>query len=606
MKSFFIILLSFFLYIVTYLGSQELNLPNAEIRNNTYFLSTDEMKGRYPGTPENQKAADFIDSKFNEIGLSKFNDNYKIPFKFIDTLRLTDKNDVNFSVLIRKPGVPENMLRSRKKHWETAKEWIPMRFSPNGTVEGEIVFCGYGITSQETGYDDYKDIDVTGKIVVVLADSSEGMPLDDFWTPYSDLSYKVDNAAKHGAAGIIFVKVLHDSANVFYDFDVDRNYKSEIIAIHANRTEIADFFPKRFPLLKMERKINETKKPNSFILPDVKVSISVEIENVEKDIDNIIAYVEGTDQELKKEYIIVGANFDGFGAYWETPKWRPKIWTVLNSADNNASGVAALLELAKKIKNSPLKRSVIFTAFNAGTVRQDGAKAFVASPPVPIENIIFMLNLNSVGRINDNKLYAIGTSTAANLSHIINSAKNIDSSLNIIQGQKSYYRSDHIPFYNEAIPVIMLTTGMHTDLQKPTDDAVNINFSGIARIVDYSAEMLTQIANSPMKPVFNPDPLIRDYRTVKKGYRCWLGIVPDYEINPNGIAIADIYRSSPAEKSGLKKGDVIKQFDGKKIENFHDLRVAESLTKPGDIIVLNILRDGQEKAIKVKMAKQNK
>ncbi|MFC2130737.1 M28 family peptidase [Bacteroidota bacterium] len=576
-----------------------------QLKSYVSFLANDEMQGRFPGTPENTKAANYISGKFKEYGLEPIAGDFFMPFKFIDTLDLGENNDVAFMVLIRKPGVPVEMLRSRTKHWKTGKDWLPMRFSKNGNAEGEVVFCGYGITSKETGYDDYQGIDVKDKIVLVLADSSEGMPLDDFWTPESDLSSKADNAAKHGAAAIVFIKVLHDSANVFYGFDVDRKYKSDIVAINANRTMISKLFPKKMPLLKIERGINETKKPNSFVLPDITMAISTEVNEVEKEINNIVGIVKGTDNNLKDEYIVVGANFDGFGSYWYKPKWTPRVWTVLNSADANASGTAAMLELAKRITEAPLKRSVIFAGFNAGVTGSEGAKHFTEKPPVPIEKIALMLNLNTVGRMRDDRLYIIGSGTGSNFFHILNMAKGQDSSINIIQGQKSYCRADHLPFYKSDIPVLMITTGLHTDIGKSTDDSDKINYDGIVRTIDFAENTLNEIGNSPSKPLFNPDPLLADYKKVKKGYRCWFGIVPDYEINAGGLLIADVFRHSPANKANIKSGDIISKFEGKDIKSYHDLKSALRLTKPGDSVQLLIIRGGQEKTVKVKMEKRS-
>ncbi|MFH1052091.1 MAG: M28 family peptidase [bacterium] len=578
----------------------------SQLKSHITFLSSTEMQGRFPGTPENKKAGEYIAGKFKESGLETIGDSYFKPFKYIDTLAIGPSSAVSFDVLIRKPGVPENMLRSRTKTWTSGKDWIPMRFSKNGTAKGEVVFCGYGVTAKESGYDDYEGIDVNGKIVIVLADSSEGLPLDDFWTPYSDLSYKADNALKHGAAAIVFVKVLHDSANVFYDFDVDRKYKSEIVALHANRTLMSEFFTKQEPLLKVEKEINTTKKPKSFVLPDIKMSITVDVEEVQKELNNVVGLVKGTDPDFENEYIVVGANFDGLGAYWETPKWRPKVWTVLNSADFNASGSAALIELAKLVKQNPLKRPVLFVGFNASVTGQDGSKAFISNPPVSAEKMILMINLNTIGKLRNDRLSIIGSGTGANFSQNLNSAKSQDSTLMLIPGHHSFCKSDHLPFYSSDIPVLMFTTGLHTDLWKPSDTQEKINYSEIPRVIYFANNLIQDIGNSGLRPSFFPDPSITEYKDAKRGYDCWLGIMPDYEINQKGLVIADIFRNSPASKSNLKAGDVICKVNGKEIKNYFDLETALSLTKPGDSIQLLIVRDNAEKTINVKAEKHKK
>jgi len=574
------------------------------LKSHVEYLSSTEMNGRFSGTPENLKAGEYIAGKFKEFGLKQFNSSYLQTFKYIDTLDAGKNTNIDFQVLIRKPGVPENMLKYRNKHWTAGKEYIPMRFSSNGKAESELVFCGYGVSAKDLGYDDYAGIDVKNKIVIVLADSAEGLPLEDYWFPYSDLSYKAENAAEHGAAAIIFVKVLHDSANVYYDFDVDWNYTSSIPAVHANRTEIALFFPKEQPLLKIEKEININKRPNSFVLPDVKISLAIELGKVEKDISNIVGYVEGTDANLKDEYIIVGANFDGFGAYWEQPKWRPKVWTVIYSADANASGTAALLELAKYYSTNPLKRSLIIVAFNCNVTGQDGSKYFVQNPPVPKEKIISMINLHSLGKMRDERLFVIGAGTGSNLNEKLNMASREDSSLTVIKGSKSIYPCDHLPFYNAGIPVLMLTTGASTDYGKASDMADKVSSKGLANALNF-AEILTKImANEPEKTNFLPDPALSDYKDVRRGYRCSLGIIPESNSDSKGVVVGDIFKNSAAEKNKFKIGDVIAKFNGKDIKNDYDLYSAESLTKPGDLAQITIIHDGVEKTINVKMEKR--
>jgi hypothetical protein len=558
------------------------------------------MNGRFSGTAENIKAGEYITGKFKEFGLKQFNNSYLQPFKFYDTLDAGKNTNVDFQVLIRKPGVPENMLKYRSKHWTAAKEYLPMRFSSNGKADGELVFCGYGVTAKEQGYDDYAGIDVKNKIVIVLADSAEGLPLDDFWFPYSDLSYKAENAAEHGAAAIIFVKVLHDSANVYYDFDVDWNYTSTIPAVQANRTEIAFFFPKEQPLLKIEKDINSSKKPNSFVLPDVKISLSIELEKVEKEINNILGFVEGTSANLKDEYVIVGANYDGFGAYWDQPKWRPKVWTVRNSAETNATGTAALIELARNISQNPLQRSVIFVAFNANVSGLSGSAFFANNLPFDKSKTALMLNLSSIGKLRNNKLYAVGTGTGSNFNDLLNNIS-LEPEIILSKSTKSIKPEDHLSFYNVEIPVMTFTTGGHNDCGKASDTHDKVFTKELAGVTKSIGNIITATGAMEPKPLFNPDPQIRDYKKTTKGYGCKLGIIPSYEVVTQGLAVCDVMKNSPAEKVKIKGGDIILKIDNKEVNSDYELGLLESLVKPGDNVQITLIKDGAEKVISVKM-----
>ncbi len=605
MKIIFIFSIAICILLLSYTNSTAQNEElQTDMQKYVNYLSSTEMQGRAPGSLENIEAGNFIESKFKEFGLSPINNSYQQKFIFDDSLVVGKKNSATFKILIRKPGVPVEMLRPRKKHWTVSKDWMPMRFSKNATVNGQIVFCGYGVTSKDITYDDYNGIDVKGKIVLVLSDSAEGRPLDDIFTPYSDLKTKVKNAEDHGATGVIFVKVQHDSANTFYDFNVDRDFTDcNIPVIQASRTMIAKFFPKKNPLLKIEKRINELKKPNSFILPDISVEISVDIEKVRKPLFNIAGVVKGSDKNLQKEYIIVACHFDGFGAYWYKPKWHPKEWKVLFSADANASGVAIMLDLAKQIEKNPLKRSVLFIAFNGGTIGQLGSNYYISNPMIPLDNVIFMLDLDMLGRMRNNRLFVFGSGSGTNFNDILHIAVS-DSLTHLIPTINTFAKSDEIPFYKNNIPVMMLFTGKHRDYKTFNDTPDKLNYDGMEQISVIARNIIRQIANNENKPIFQLNPSMNEIKTVKKGYLSWLGIVPDYEVNPDGLIISDIYKFSPAEKAHLKQGDIITEFEGKKVSNCYDLKSTLRLKKPGDKIEMKILRAGKEKIIKVKLQKE--
>jgi len=150
---------------------------------------------------------------------------------------------------------------------------------------------------------------------------------------------------------------------------------------------------------------------------------------------------------------------------------------------------------------------------------------------------------------------------------------------------------------------MMITTGLHTDLWKPSDTHEKLNYSEMPRIINFTSNLLQEIGNSGLRPSFFPDPSITEYKKAKRGYDCWLGIMPDCEINSKGLVIADIFKNSPASKANLKPGDVISKFNGKEIKTYFDLESALSLTKPGDNIQLVVFKDGTERTINLKAEK---
>lgn len=596
------LLLTFIFYYFAF--SQKATSDEAlKIANYVRFLASDELEGRYSGTAGNYKAADFIESKFKEFGLQPISGSYRQTFPFPVAYKFSDKNSVVWEKLIERPGIPKEMWKSIPKTWNNGVEYQPLPISENGTVTGEVVFAGYGITAKDIGYDDYEGIDVNGKIVIVLIDSAEGQPKDERFIPYSKMSYKAMNAREHGAIGIIFVKVQSDSANVFFPLKVSTFHKpSGIIAIQAQRTEIAKFFPKNANLYPTEMEMQKTKKPKSFLIPDTKVTISVDISKETVEVPNVFGLIPGTDPKLSKEYIVIGAHFDHLGWGGENSLYRGKTPAIHNGADDNASGVSAILYLAEYLAKNPLRRSVIVTAFNGEEEGILGSNHFVKNSPVPIEQIVLMLNFDMVGRMKENKLNVFGTGSSTTFDKVIDSVAVLDS-LILTKGSEGYGPSDHSSFYSAKIPVLFMFTGAHSDYHMPSDDAEKIDCDGILKVTSFAKKILDRYGNSNEKPDYIYTPVEKkNGKDNAPGYaKVWFGIVPNFEDNPLGLRISGVSAGSPAEKAGLQSDDIITKFGGKTVKNLQDLTYILREFKPNDIVDVVVIRQGKEIVFKVKL-----
>ncbi|MCX7908464.1 MAG: M28 family peptidase [Ignavibacteria bacterium] len=567
------------------------------------FLASDELEGRYPGTLGNYKAADFIEMKFKEFGLKPIGNTFRHTFPFPVSYKLSEKNSIVWDKLIEKPGVPREMWKSIPKKWNVGVEFQPLPISENGTVTGEVVFAGYGITAKDIGYDDYEGIDVKGKIVIVLTDSAEGQPKDERFVPYSKLSYKAMNAREHGAIGVIFVKVQSDSANVFYPLRVSTFAKpSGIIVVQANRTEIAKFFPKNANLYPTEMELQKTKKPKSFHIPDTRVTITVDIEKETVQIPNVFGLIPGTDPVLSNEYIVLGAHFDHIGWGGENSLYRGKVPAIHNGADDNASGVAAILHLAEYFAKNPIKRSIVVVGFNAEEQGILGSSFFVKNSPVPVDKIVLMLNFDMVGRMKENKLNVFGTGSSTTFDKVVDSVAIIDS-LILTKGSEGYGPSDHSSFYSAKIPVLFLFTGAHGDYHLPSDDAEKIDCDGIIKTSNFAKKVIERYGNSFDKPDYIITPVEKkEGKSGAPGYaKVWFGIVPNFEDNPLGLKISGVTSGSPAEKAGLQSDDIITKFGGKTVKNLQDLTFLLQEFKPNDIVDVVIIRSGKEMTFKVKL-----
>ena len=590
-------------------ANDSLSVTAERLKTHVVYLASEELEGRFPGTTGNYKAADYILSMFKNIGLSAVNNTYKQEFPFITGIKKGDSNLISFDVLVEKPGVPIDQLKPINKRWVVGEDWLPLSFSENGQLNSELVFVGYGITASDIEYDDYKDIDVKGKAVIVMIDSVKQYSKIKEFVRYSDLRYKASNAHRHGAAAVIFVKLQGDSANVFYPLKVEPMFKnSGIIALQANRTSISKFFPKNLNLYPLEQQINKTKKPKSFVLPNIKISLKVDLKNTETIVPNVLGMIKGTDPQKVDEYFVIGAHFDhlGFGEFNSMSISKAK--QIHFGADDNASGTAGMIELADRISKKPLKHSVVFIGFNCEEEGLLGSGYYVKHPLLSLEKTDFMLNLDMIGRLKDNKLTVMGTGSSSVFSKLIDSLSAIDT-FTTSKTADGFSPSDNSSFYGKKVPALLLFTGIHSNYHRPSDTWEKINFEGLAKVVNFAESVLRTLDNSPQKPDYvesiQPEDTTQKVEK-KEGYgdNAWFGIVPTFDDNPKGFKIAGTSPGSPAEKAGLKKDDIISKIDDKPIKNLRDIMYVIREHKPGDTVKVIILRDDKEMTIDVTLTKR--
>lgn len=603
-KSFIGISIFLVIFSIQKIFSESSSASNSKTKDAVKYLAGDDLKGRFPGTEGIEKAALFIENVFKEIGLKAWDGNYRQKFGVATSMQTGASNNVFFETIVQRPGIPKDKLPRVKQNWVLNQDFVPLAFSINGNVNGELAFVGFGISAPELKYDDYEGIDVKDKIVILLSENPDKDKKDSPFAQYSSLRYKATNARNKGAKGIILVKIQGDSMNVFERLEyVNIGKNSGIIAIQAWRQSISKFFPKDKSLISLENNITSTKKTCSFILPNVFASLDVELLDVVSDTYNVWAYKEGSDPALKNEFIVVGAHYDHLGYGGPTSMkaagTKPQIH---NGADDNASGVAGMLEIARLINEKNTKRSIIFCAFSGEEMGLLGSAHFVNNPPVPISNIVTMFNLDMVGRMKKNELTVFGTSTSPFFTSIIDSLDLIDT-LAITKASDAYGPSDHASFVTKDIPVLMFFTGLHEDYHKPSDDTDKINFQGIDWTVNFITSALEVIGNAPEKPKFLKSTVEAPQRRTDRehGYgEAWFGIIPNFEESTLGCKISGASPGSPADKAGLQANDVIIKIDDVEIKNLYDFMYKVRAHKVGDILNVQVLR-GKDYTEKVEM-----
>jgi hypothetical protein len=556
------------------------------------YLASDELKGRYSGSEECRMAALYIAKEFEKFNLKPlFGNDYFQEFPFVDGVEFTANNS-----LVIKTSNGENVLTINE-------DFVVAPFSDRSDLTSNLVFAGYGISAPDLNYDDYAGIDVKGKVVLIMRNNPEyNLPHSKFEN-YSALRFKVNTAREKGAAGVIFVNGYEpkDELDKFIDVKYDRGgFITGISAVQIKRNFVDDLFKTMgMDFAQHQKKINETKTAASFEFKDATVTLKTEIIEIEKTSWNVAGYIEGTDPFLKNEYLVIGAHFDHLGMGGENSLYQGEEKLIHNGADDNASGTSGLLELAEKFSFNPenQKRSIIFVAFSGEELGVLGSNYFVNHSPVPSGQMITMLNMDMIGRLNEKKqLIVYGTGTSNSWKDLLN--KYNHSSFELTFNDEGYGPSDHTSFYGKQIPVLFFFTGTHEDYHKPSDDVDKINFEGQQQVVQYVYDLANEINNSS-----RPNYLVvqRKEQQSMTRTKVWVGTIPDFAGNVDGYKLSGVTDNSPAQIAGLKAGDIIIKFGEKKISNIYDFTYAIGEHSPGEKVNIVVLRDGKEMSFEIEL-----
>ena len=569
-------------------GQQPITVTE-ELRHDVQFLASPELTGRGVDTPGIILARDYLAAEFARAGLRPGGDDggFFQPF------------DVAVGVTVNQPS---SLTLDQNAPLELNKDWIPLGLSKSDNVEGELVFAGYGITAKENGYDDYADMNVKGKIVLILR--YEPAPTDDkspFKTPpeysvHAALRTKANNARDHGAVGMILVDLNHDNEEQ-PELLSTRNSLwrggNSVVAAQVRREVLQKWLDARGVSLRdLKQKIDRTGKPASMAIPGALARLQITLKEDHERAENVVGILPGADPNLRDQRVVIGAHYDhlGFGHFGALD--RQAEGKVHPGADDNASGTAVLLELARRMAKLPVKpdRTIVFAAFSGEELGLYGSRHYIESSNSTAA-IKAMINLDMVGRLRENRVTVFGARSGENLSDLVNRnarALGLD-----ITESNDVGRSDHMSFYSKKIPVLHFFTGTHGDYHRATDTWDKLNFEGMAKISDLVLVTALEIANrkEPIRFVSLPS---RPSETAgsARGVRVYLGTIPDYGAVATGVRLAGVSSGSPAAQAGLREGDVIVRLGDKDIQNIEDLTDALQAHKSGDQVNVVVLRAG--------------
>ena len=313
---------------------------------------------------------------------------------------------------------------------------------------------------------------------------------------------------------------------------------------------------------------------------------------------NVVALLPGRDPALRDEYVVLGAHFDHLGRSTSGALDPDARDAIRNGADDNASGTAAILELARLLARRPPARSVLFVAFSGEELGLLGSQFFVEQPVVPLGDVRAMLNFDMVGRLRDDKLIVYGVATADELPAIVDSA-NVAPRLALSAVGDGFGPSDHSSFYAKEIPVLHFFTDLHGDYHRSTDDAELVSAAGVARVVDFAERVTRAIADRAAPLTYRrAAPRAAAGGPSSNPSRVYLGTIPDMAAGEGtGLRITGVTPGSPGDRAGLRAGDVVVELAGKPVTDLYSYTDALYANAPGDVVRIVVVRDGQRVAL---------
>lgn len=559
------------------------------------YLASEHLQGRPTGSTQEKEYLKTVSTAFQDLGIKPAGKEYLQKYEFTSGVELEGKNGL------------ELQLGAVTDHPAIAGDWIPLSFSKTGHfATAPLVFAGYGIVSPamtgQPAYDSYADLDVKDKWVVAFADLPEDVSNDRrfYLHQYSRMQFKATTARNRGAVGLILIE---DSATPTPNLHLAYDGRSEDAGIPVIRlsSQLAD---KLFSSSKTSR-AEWTKKLGkgevaTFTFSKVTAQADVNMHLKKSTAYNVLGLltIPGATST-----VVIGAHGDhlGHGEMGNSLYRDPKP-AIHYGADDNASGVAGVMEIAQdlsaKVKSKAvrLKQNVLFAVWTGEEIGVLGSTYFVNN--LGKLKVSAYLNMDMIGRYRD-QLLVQGTGSAPQWPALIENT-NAKDPLAIRTQQDPYLPTDSLAFYMKQIPTLGFFTGSHPEYHTPSDKPDLINYSGLQKTVDWVERMAVTLASSAQ-------PLV-SYSKVEdtkkpgegRGFRLYLGTVPDYtQEGKNGVVISGTSKDSPAEKAGLKAGDTIVELGGMKIQNLYDYVYCLQSLKANASTPVRVLRKGEEKKLEI-------
>lgn len=534
------------------------NITCDELLYHENILASDSLKGRQPGSVYDKIAAKYIRDEFREYGLTTLG---KKGYQFFTFKNFNPDFEKQTHLMIN----GERLVFGRD-------------FSAP-TVNGSDSLCAEAIFVGKGDEVSYQDVKVRRKWVVIY------YQLDK---QHEYLNTKpIEIAKSQGAAGIIIVS--NDSLNKYIDVDF-RTLPNLPLFILSPEVSTK--------LLKIIGLNTDTVEESNITSKPFGINICGKVAKLYNVIEtqNVVAILPGSDPKLANEYIVIGAHYDHLGMGEMGGSRTPNQAAIHNGADDNASGVVSMLEIAQKLasEQKKIKRSIVFVAFGAEEKGLIGSQRFVDSALISIENIKAMINLDMVGRLRNRELEIHGVKTSLEADSILN-LLNSDSLFRLKLVPDGFGPSDHASFYSKNIPVFFIHSGLHEDYHTPNDDVKYLNIEGMQQIAEYTYRLAYELATMTKTLTFTKS----STRSLSSGrspkIKVKLGIMPDVSgASDDGLKVMGVTEGKPAQIAGIEAGDFIIAINHKPVKNIYDYTDALSALEPGSKATIKVLRHKNE------------
>jgi peptidase M28-like protein/PDZ domain-containing protein/PA domain-containing protein len=509
--------------------------PAAWLLAEATALTAPEMEGRRSGTPGGDHAARHLADAMTRFGLRPAGDGGTFLQSFV----------VSVGTRLADPNALEPATGSQ--HFALGRDWMPHGGSPRADISAEVVAAGHGIVVPEQGHDDYAGVDVSGRIVLVVAGAPAGR--DGLVTSRLD---KLIAARQRGAAAVL---VAEDA----------------LPGVTATATAAG------IPSASVTRATGQALTAR----PGVHVRLQITLGRDERRAANVVGILPGRDPALAGETIVIGAHYDHLGRV---------AGAVHHGADDNASGTAVVLGLARAFAAAGgAPRTLVFALFAGEELGLLGSRHYVSHPRVPLSRTVAMLNLDMVGRLENDRLHAGGVDTGSTLRTLVAEAAHAEG-LNLSAHGGPWAPSDHLRFYGVGTPVLFFHTGRHRDYHQPSDTADKLNADGMARIAAMAARVVARLGDGPPPRYVSVPPPQRGSSALGTAF---FGVMADGHGEGDGLRVMGVVPGSAAERAGVAEGDVIVRFAGIPVAAFDEFQRAVRARRPGDRVSVLYLRNGE-------------